>query len=673
LVSGRQDTIHRESSAKPPVAAKILAGSYGAQQDARDGSASGSIVGTKHDSLGNMSPPICPDSLRSPGDENPEGETVVVEVVEEKRASGVTTEGKRVQSSSASNSAPMPVSPRTGSIAQLTGKMPLDSLGTPSKGTMISSQSSSRNRYLSGLLLLAVSIPAFIWYSEFRAGFMPNKANDAFLCRTFLALAILFAGSGLMLLLGGRFASAIYRFLGLAQEPLRKLRPSASVLQILALWHISIGWFLSTAGMTGSGYELGRTIWFLVVFGLIPGMLAPFYLRGKRWALWAASIVFLLGFFVYTVSVLILYTGHNAVKPPIADIAVPIIYWILSGAIAFDSFRSLWISRSIVKRSAVAREPDAVQSTTMLPATPISMSKAAAISNRAVEEEPIIAQLVKSPAMHRSAPSVGAAAGRLEEEPNGAQLVASPLAARTGQTPKFPPNSAAQAIIVDSEMNPQWQVIRRLVEQRICELVGDDESILAVAMARKGSMVLVVTILVLLFPVVILLAGLFIIPGLIWILYRGVRDYNRIVAAGGSGALVVLLVLAYIGFTFVCGFSGLLAFSHWILPLLGTHHVFVVRTRRSVVVIRCQPLFMPIPSLSAPTVVPSGDVTIRLLPSGSPRPRMVLLGMPRYRELQVDWLFRNERDQLRDLQILTHGNDPGTIARTQAQEGAERI
>jgi hypothetical protein len=99
-----------------------------------------------------------------------------------------------------------------------------------------------------------------------------------------------------------------------------------------------------------------EAVWLVVVFGAIPGILAPFYLRGQRWALWAVFIVSLLVFLLHTAFFGFIYLGqHFAVKPPLADLTVPIIYWVLSGAIARTSLRSIWASRLIVEGS-VAKE-----------------------------------------------------------------------------------------------------------------------------------------------------------------------------------------------------------------------------------------------------------------------------------------------------------------------------
>jgi hypothetical protein len=222
-----------------------------------------------------------------------------------------------------------------------------------------------------------MSCPSFLCYSWFDGHFFGERpqlrfdadgtlkffpkdaiaVNEGLLWYTFLALGILCAVGGFLLLTGGPVASRIYSVIGLAEEPRREMRQLASVLQLSAVWHLGMGWLFYTMEMKDWGNKTFLVFWFVVVFGAIPGILAPFYLRGKRWSLWTVFVVFLLVCLLYTVAFGSVYlASHPAVKPPLADQSVPIIYWVLSGTIACTALRSIWTSRSIVAGSTVAKE-----------------------------------------------------------------------------------------------------------------------------------------------------------------------------------------------------------------------------------------------------------------------------------------------------------------------------
>ena len=240
----------------------------------------------------------------------------------------------------------------------------------PAQAAAASGGATLKNRLFSGLLLVGISALAFFWSSMFDGHFFPRDegpqlrlnsaaqlisvagraqvAPEALLTYTFVTLGILCAAAGLLLLTGGPVASRLYSAIGLAQEPQREMRLLSSVLQLCAVWHLSIGWLISEMETRSSGGEVIRVFWLVVVFGAVPGALAPFCLRGERWSLWTILVISVLVFLIYTIGFVYLVYQCVTAKLPLTNLLdVPIIYWILTGFLAFGAWWSLRHLRSV--------------------------------------------------------------------------------------------------------------------------------------------------------------------------------------------------------------------------------------------------------------------------------------------------------------------------------------
>ncbi len=226
-----------------------------------------------------------------------------------------------------------------------------------------------------------------------------------------------------------------------------------------------------------------------------------------------------------------------------------------------------------------------------------------------------------------------------------------PLPPTSGTAPaKYPsvqPRSLYTRTSVESAS--RWRRLRYLVEERIQEELGPAETVVALVGARKGHIVWAIIVTLLLFPLTLLLIALLVIPGLIWLLYLGARDFGRIVRAGGSGASIVLTVVL----SFFMGIiPGTAALMNWIVfPVFGIRSVFVAKTASSIVFVPFYNIFTT-PTLSSVTVFPESNTGMRLIPVGSLQPRMILSRTMPYRELQIMKWGRDDQDQLRDLEIL---------------------
>ena len=105
------------------------------------------------------------------------------------------------------------------------------------------------------------------------------------------------------------------------------------------------------------------------------------------------------------------------------------------------------------------------------------------------------------------------------------------VASVTPQIPPLPLVSGGAVPVSDQSRAPsvqtivetvsRWRILRGLVEEKIQEQLGGAEVVVALVGAYKGHRVLGIIVTLLLCPLTLLLMGLLIIPGLIWLLVPG--------------------------------------------------------------------------------------------------------------------------------------------------------
>ena len=157
---------------------------------------------------------------------------------------------------------------------------------------MVFTDTISKNRIFTGVLLIALSMLEFFWFNWFGQS-------------TFFILGIFLGISGLFLVIGSRFASYVYIGIGLG-DTIQKAttyngtentlgqshKVLAGIIMYVGLWHLTFGWLsFPVSSNPDPNTEVYQTVFCLTAYGCIPFLLSPFCARGKTWAIWSVFIL----------------------------------------------------------------------------------------------------------------------------------------------------------------------------------------------------------------------------------------------------------------------------------------------------------------------------------------------------------------------------------------------
>jgi hypothetical protein len=173
----------------------------------------------------------------------------------------------------------------------------------------------------------------------------------------FLILAPALGAPGLFLLLFRRASIAALRAIGLGCEPLvagedkatqKALKATTNLaggLAAVAFYHLSIGWFIFGCSEV-AGDPAARAVIALLLFGLVPGILAPYVALNKRWSFWAVlavSALLCLAAIVINLGVLLKRPAGTRVE---AD-PMMVIYVICYFVLMLMAAKALWLRRRL--------------------------------------------------------------------------------------------------------------------------------------------------------------------------------------------------------------------------------------------------------------------------------------------------------------------------------------